>query len=186
MLNSREQGGWKRGDEGQIPGKEMLEHHGGVEAAIPHFRGAMASEFKSEVVLHAFVAALGGGSGVVLQFPLLRIPGRDVDEPGVVLHGKMDGAAPLGVRAGVGTGAELGAAVHERAAELGTALGKFHTVMAHFKTGCADGHTVRANSEIMFIFELYTPLLIEGNEGYNALPAAVFIDRHSVMGGVKE
>ena len=152
----------------QLPGRQMLEHHGGVEAAIPHFRGAVASRFQSEVDLHALVAAFGGSPGDVLQFPLHRIPGRDVDEPGIVLHGKMDGAAPFGVRAGVGAGAELGSAVHERAAELGTALGKFHTVMAHFKTGCADGDTVRANGEIMFIFEFHAPLFIEVDKGHNA------------------
>ena len=57
----------------------------------------------------------------------------------------MDGAAPFGVRTGVGTGAGSGAAVHERAAELGTALRKYHTVMAHFKAGHANGHTVQTN-----------------------------------------
>ena len=56
----------------------------------------------------------------------------------------MDSAAPFGVRAGGGTGAGLGAAVHEWATEFGAALGKFHTVMAHFKTGRADGHSVGA------------------------------------------
>ena len=104
----------------------------------------------------------------------------------VVPDGKMDGTAPFGVRAGIGTRAGFGAAVYERATEFGTVLGKFHTVMTHFKTGRADGHTVRANSEIIFIFELYAPLFVEGNERNDALPAAVFVNRHSVMCGVKE
>ena len=101
----------------------MLEHHGGIETAIPHFRGAVVSGFQSEVDLHALVAAFGGSPGVVHQFPLHRISGRDIDESGVVLHGKMDGTAPFGIRAGGGTGAGLGTAVHERAAELGAMLG---------------------------------------------------------------
>ena len=108
MLNSGEQGSLKCGKKGQIPGKEVLEHHGGIETAIPHFRGAVVSGFKSEVVLYALVAALGGSSGVVLQFPLLRISGRDVDESGVVFHGEMDGATPFGVGARGGTGAVFG------------------------------------------------------------------------------
>ena len=164
----------------------MLEHHGGVETAIPHFRGAVMPGFKSEVVLHAFIAAFGRSSGVVLQLPLLRISGRDVDESGVVLHGKMDSTAPFGVGAGVGTGAGFGAAVYERAAELGTVFGKLHTVMAHFKAGQADRDAVWTNGEIVFIFELHTPAIIERNEGYDALPAAVFVDGHGVVGGVKE
>ena len=164
----------------------MVEHHGSVETAIPHFRRAVASGFQSKVVLHAFVAALGGSSGVVLQFPFLRNPGRDVDEPGVVLPGKVDGAAPLGVRTGVGTGADFGAAIHQRAAELGAVLGKFHTVMAHFKAGHTDGHTVRTNGKIIFVFELNAPFIIERNEGHDALPAAVFVDGHSVVDEIKE
>lgn len=170
---------------GDLPGKQMLEGHGGIEATIPHFRGAVASSFKSEVVLYTFIAALRRSSGVVLQFPLLRISGRDVDESGVVLHGKMDSAAPIGVRAGTGAGAGFGAAVHERAAELGAMLGKFHTVMAHFKTSHTEGHTVWANGKIIFILELYAPAIVEVNEGHNAMPAAVFVDGHSVMGGVQ-
>ena len=98
----------------------------------------------------------------------------------------MDGAVPLGVRAGVGTGAGFGVAIHERAVELGTALRKFHAVMAHFKTDRADGHTVRAKGEIIFVLEFHAPAFIEGNEGYDTLPAAVFVDGHSVVSGVKE
>ena len=164
----------------------MLEHHGGVEAAIPQFRGAVASGFKSEVVLHTLVAAFRGSSGIILQLPLFRISGRDVEEPGIVLHGKVDGAAPFGVGAWVRTGARFGAAVHQGTAEFGTAFGKVHAVMAHFKTSHANGHTVGTNGEIIFIFELNAPLFIECNEGHDTLPAAVFIDRHSIMGGVKE
>ena len=59
-------------------------------------------------------------------------------------------------------------AVHQRAAELGAMLGKFHTVMAHFKTGHADRDSIRANREIIFIFELYAPAIIEVNKGHNA------------------
>ena len=163
----------------------MLEHHSCVEAAIPHFRGTVASGFKSKIDFHALITTLRRSSGIILQFPLFRIPGRDVNEPGVVLHGKMDRAAPFGVRAGTGAGAGFGAAVHERTAELGPALGKLHTVMLHFKTGHADRDAVWANGEIIFIFELHAPLFIESNEGNDVLPAAVFVDGHSVMGGVQ-
>ena len=164
----------------------MLKHHDGIKAAVPHFRGSVVSGFKSEVVLHTFIAALGRSSSVVLQFPLLRISGRDVEESGVVLHGKMDSTAPFGFGTGDGTGAVFGLAVHERAAELGTVPGKIHTVMAHFKAGHANGHTVRTNGKIIFIFELNAPAIIERNEGHDTLPAAVFVDRHSVVGGIKE
>ena len=124
--------------------------------------------FKSKVDLHTLVAAFGGSSCVVLQFPLLGISGRDVEESGVVLHGKMDGTTPFGVGAGDGTGAIIGMAVHEGAAELGTALGKFHTVMAHFKAGHTDRYAVRANEEVILVFELYASLFIEVNKGHNA------------------
>lgn len=186
VLANRQQRGLDRRNEGQLPGKEMLEHHGGVETAIPHFRGAVVSVFQLEVILHALVAAFGGSPGVVLNLPFLGISGRDVDEPWVVLGGKMDGAAPFGVRAGVGAGAGLGAAVHQRAAELGAMLGYLHTIMAHFKTGHADGDAVRPNGEIIFVLEFHALLFVESDEGDDALPTAVFIDRHSVMGRVKE
>ena len=140
----------------RLPGGKMLEHHGGVETAIPHFRGTVASGFQSEVDFQAFVAAFGGSSGVVLQFPFLRISERDVDKSGVVLHGKMDCAAPFSVRAGTRARAGHGAAVHERAAKFGTALGKLHAAMAHGKTRRADGYAVRANGEIIFILS-FTP-----------------------------
>ena len=58
--------------------------------------------------------------------------------------------------------------------------------MVHYKTGHTDEHTVRANGEIIFIFELHPPAIIERNKGHNALPAAVFVDGHSVVGGIKE
>ena len=58
MLNSRQQSGTKCMGGGQLPSRQMLKHHGGIETAIPHFRGAVAPGFKREVVLHALVAAL--------------------------------------------------------------------------------------------------------------------------------
>ena len=58
VLNSRQQSGTKCMGGGQRPSRQMLKHHGGIETAIPHFRGAVAPGFKREVVLHALVAAL--------------------------------------------------------------------------------------------------------------------------------
>ena len=75
----------------------MLEHHRGIETAVPHFRGAVMAVLQIEVVLHALVAALGRSSGIVLQFPFLRIPGWDIDQPGVILHRKMNGPTILGI-----------------------------------------------------------------------------------------
>ena len=139
----------------------MLKHHGGVETAIPHFRGTVAAGFKGEVVLYTLVAAFRGGSGIILQLPLFRISGWDVEESGIILHGKMDGAAPFGDGAWVRTRTGFGAADHQGTAELGTAFGKLHAVMAHFKAGRADRYTVGTNGEISFIFELNAPLFIE-------------------------
>ena len=186
VLNSRQQSGTKCMGGGQLPSRQMLKHHGGIETAIPHFRGAVVSGFKSEVDFQALIASLRGSSGVVFQFPLFGIPGRDVNEPGVVLHGKMDSAAPFGVRAGSGASAGFGAAVHQRAAEFRPVFGKLHTVMSHFETGHADRDVVRANGEIIFILEIHAPLFIQGNKGNNILPTAVFVDGHGVVGRVKK
>lgn len=80
----------------------------------------------------------------------------------------------------------LSAAIHAWAAKLGTMLRCFHAIMAHFKTSHADRDAVGANGEIILVFELYAPLFVQVNKRDNALSAAVFINRHGVMGGVKK
>lgn len=57
----------------------MLEHHGGIETVVPHFRKAVAPILKAKLMLHALVAAFRGDSGVI---SFLSILGRDVKEPG--------------------------------------------------------------------------------------------------------
>ena len=146
----------------------------------------MTSAFKSEVILRTLVAAFGGSSCIVLQLPLLRIPGRDVEESGAVLHSKMYGAAPFGARAGSMAETGLGAAIYAWAAELGTVLGCFHAVMTHFRICHADRDAIRANGEIILVFELYVPLFVQINERGNTLSAVVVVNRYGVMGGVKE
>lgn len=58
--------------------------------------------------------------------------------------------------------------------------------MVHFKTGQADRDIVRADGEIVFVFEFHATLFVECDKGNDVLPAAVLVDRQSVMGGVKE
>ena len=41
-------------------------------------------------------------------------------------------------------------------------------------------------NEIIFTLELHAPAIIEGNERGDALPAAVFVDGHNIVGWVKE
>lgn len=53
-----------------------LTENGDILFLVP-FGGTVAPIFKAEIILQALVAAFRGGSGVVLQLPLLRIPGRD-------------------------------------------------------------------------------------------------------------
>lgn len=144
------------------------------------------SSLKGKVILYSFVAAFRGSPGIVLQLPKLRIPGRDVEESGIVFHGKMYGSATFGVRAGSMAETGLSAAIHARAAELGAMLRYFYAVMAHFKTGHADRDAVVVNGEIILVFEFYAPLFVQSNKRDDALSAAVFVNRHGVMGGVKK
>lgn len=98
----------------------------------------------------------------------------------------MYGSAAFGVRAGSMAETGLSAAIHARAAKLGTVLRCFHAVMAHFKTSHADRDAIGANGEIILVFELYAPFFVQINERNDALSAAVFVNRHGVMGGVKK
>ena len=148
----------------------MEEHHGHIEAAVPHFGGAMMTVFQMKILFQALVAAFGRCAGLVFVFPLLRITWRDVDQSGVIFPDKMDRPSKFGIRARLGARAEAGGAVHKRAAVLGPVFGVFNAVMAHLETGAADRNAVRADGEIVFIFELGSTFVVEVNERRDALP----------------
>ena len=164
----------------------MDEHHGGEETAIPHFRGTVAAEFKGKVVFQALVAAFRGSTGIVLALPLRRIPWGDIEEPWVIFTGKVNSTAEFGVGTGIFAGAKAGTAIHEGAAKLGTVFGSFAAVMAHFKTGQTDGDAVGTNGEIVFVSEFNAPFFIEIDKRDNAVPAAILVDWHGIVSGIKE
>ena len=58
--------------------------------------------------------------------------------------------------------------------------------MAHLETGAADRNAVRADGEIVFIFELGSTFVVEVNERRDALLTAILVKRHSVVSGVQK
>ncbi len=164
----------------------MLEHHRGIETAIPHFRRTVMTVFQEKIFLQTFIAAFRGCAGFILVFPFNRIPRWEVNEPWVIFQGKMDSSAEFGIGTGTLARANAGGTVHKRAAVLGAILGILNAIRAHFKAGAANRDTVRAKGKIILILQWRTAFVVEIDKRHDTFPAAIFVNWHSVMSGVQK
>ena len=73
-----------------------------------------------------------------------------------------------------------------RALEFCPALYGFGAIPAHGMPFTAYGNIVIIDGKILFIDGWPSPVGIQANERHNAVVMAVFIERHCMMGGVKE
>ncbi len=131
----------------------MLEHHGGIETAKPHFRGAVMTVLQMKILLQTFIAAFRGCASFILIFPFDRIARREINEPGVILQGKMDSPAEFGIGTRILARANTGGTVHKRATVLSAILGRLNAIRAHAEAGAANRDAVRADSKIILVLE---------------------------------
>ena len=164
----------------------MLEHHRGIETAIPHLRRTVMSVLQMEILFQAFIAAFRGSAVFIRILPFGRIAGRNVKEPGIILACQMDSSAEFGSGTGVLARANAGGAVHKRAAVLRAIPGILYAIGTHFETGAANRDSVWANGEIIFAGAGSAAFPVEVNKRRNILFAAKLVNCHRVMSGVEE
>ena len=58
--------------------------------------------------------------------------------------------------------------------------------MIHSETFFTNRNTILANGKVIFIFDFNTPFFIQVNKRSNAVSFTVFINRHGIMGRIKE
>lgn len=164
----------------------MLEHHSGIETAIPHFRRTVTGVLQMEILFQPFIAAFRRCAVFIGVFPSGRIAGRKVKKPGIIFACQMNGSAEFGSGAGILAGANAGGTVHKRAAVLRAVLGILNAIGTHSETGAANRDSVGADGEIVFVDAGSAAFRVEINKRRNVLFAAIFINCHSVMSRVEE
>ena len=100
----------------------------------------------------------------------------------------MDSPAVLCIGAGsrTGTGDNTAREADLRAFEFVSAFGRFSTIPAHNMSLSAHRHPVIVDGKIVLINRRAAAFSIQVNERTDAMVAAVFIERHGVMGRVQE